>query len=398
MSEKINNIEEFDLMMKSILDGAQEEVPERIWEGVSASLDKAVGRKAVVLWWRRTAAGIAAAAAVALGVFFAYNTEDELVPATDDGDLVAVVEPVEVQISDVEGTEVPVLMAMAEKRVVEMAKDDDDAIVEDEVKVDDEIMDESEIEVENEDEVVVKREKAVEKKEAAEYFPTDWGEDEDVKKADVSFVVSGLTGTNNAVKQNRAGMMMRPSVTPAPEKTGIEETSTKSSYGVPLSFGLGVRIGLSPRWSVGTGVNYTFLTRQFFGKYTKVSAAGDIESALSDDIRNQQHYIGIPVNAFYNIINNDKINFYAYAGGTVEKCVSDSYRLMNRSINHSEKVKGVQLSANAGIGVEFMLGKTLGLYIDPSVRYYFKNGNQPKSIRTVQPLMLGFELGLRARL
>ena len=57
----------------------------------------------------------------------------------------------------------------------------------------------------------------------------------------------------------------------------------------------------------------------------------------------------------------------------------------------------MQLSANVGVGVEFMLGRHLGLYIDPSLRYYF-NCDQPKSIRTVQPLMLGFELGLRARL
>ena len=57
----------------------------------------------------------------------------------------------------------------------------------------------------------------------------------------------------------------------------------------------------------------------------------------------------------------------------------------------------MQLSANAGIGVEFMLGRYVGLYLDPSLRYYFKSG-QPKSIRTAQPLMLGFELGLRFNL
>ena len=37
------------------------------------------------------------------------------------------------------------------------------------------------------------------------------------------------------------------------------------------------------------------------------------------------------------------------------------------------------------------------MYIDPSLRYYF-NCNQPKSIRTVQPLTLGFEMGLRVKL
>ena len=59
--------------------------------------------------------------------------------------------------------------------------------------------------------------------------------------------------------------------------------------------------------------------------------------------------------------------------------------------------KRVQLSANLGIGVEFLLGDYLGLYVDPSLRYYFDNG-QPASIRTAQPLMLGFEMGLRVKL
>ena len=66
-------------------------------------------------------------------------------------------------------------------------------------------------------------------------------------------------------------------------------------------------------------------------------------------------------------------------------------------INHREAVKGVQLSANAGIGVEFLLGKHVGIYLDPSLRYYF-SCRQPQSIRTAQPLMLGFEAGVRFNL
>jgi hypothetical protein len=107
--------------------------------------------------------------------------------------------------------------------------------------------------------------------------------------------------------------------------------------------------------------------------------------------------VGIPVNAYCNILNNKHVNLYAYAGGTVEKCLSDKYDVMSTNIVHTEKPEGVQLSANAGIGVEFMLGKHIGLYVDPSLRYYFDNG-QPKSIRTTQPLMLGLEMGFRVRL
>ena len=77
--------------------------------------------------------------------------------------------------------------------------------------------------------------------------------------------------------------------------------------------------------------------------------------------------------------------------------MADKYQVLNTDIMHAEKVKGIQLSSNLGLGVEFMLGKHLGLYIDPSLRYYFNCG-QPKSIRTAQPLTAGFEMGFRARL
>ena len=95
MSERKDNINEFDLMMKSILDEGREEVPAHIWEGVSDGLDKAARRKAVALWWRRAAAGVAAAAAVAFAVVFSHDEPDTLVPDAVDKDMIATVRPVE---------------------------------------------------------------------------------------------------------------------------------------------------------------------------------------------------------------------------------------------------------------------------------------------------------------
>jgi hypothetical protein len=242
-------------------------------------------------------------------------------------------------------------------------------------------------------------EKAAEKAEpAAERFPDIWpDEDKPGKKAKTAIVLSGITGTNSAQNSNRVNPMKRPGITSAPKKTGIKETSTNTTYGIPVSVGAGVKIDFAPRWSVGVGLNYSLLSRKFYGTYTRVGENGNILKDVSSDIRATQHYIGIPVNAYYNIVENKFVNFYAYAGGTVEKCVSDEYRVLTKDILHKERVKGVQASANIGIGAEFMLGNHLGIYIDPSARYYF-NCNQPKSIRTAQPLMLGFEMGLRVRL
>ena len=394
------NINEFDQMMKSILDEGREEVPASVWEGVSAGLDKAEKHKTVVLWWRRAAVGTAVAAAVVAGVIFNHTPQQELVPQAGDSGMIAVIEPAEEIVTEETEIVIPDMIAEAEPVVKPVRnaviKTADEAI---EVVTDVAPTDEIPADVVPADKAPADEAPADEKKVETkkEYFPEDWGEETPERKADVSLVLSGLASTNDAQSQNRMGPMKAPSVNPAPKKTGTTETSTKATYGIPVSFGAGVKIDFNERWSLGVGANYTLLARKFYGKYTKVTEAGGIENSISSDIRNTQHFVGIPVNAYYNIISKDRINLYAYAGGTVEKCVSDNYNVLGTSTYHKEKAEGVQLSADAGIGVEFMLGKHMGLYIDPSLRYYFDCG-QPKSIRTVQPLMFGFEMGFRFRL
>lgn len=397
------NINEFDQMMKSILDEGREEVPASVWEGVSAGLDKAARNKTVVLWWRRAAAGAAVAAAVAVGVIFDHTPQQTLVPEAGDSGMIAVVEPVEEIVAEKTEAVIPDMIAEAkpvvksvENTVIKTADEAMEAVADVAPVEEPEVINDN-----NTEEVIEKadteKKEQIKEGQTAEYFPEDWGEETPDKKAGVSLVLSGLASTNDAQSQNRMGPMKAPSVNPAPKKTGITETSTKSTYGIPVSFGAGVKIDFTERWSLGAGANYTLLARKFYGKYTKVNEAGGIENSISSDIRNTQHFVGIPVNAYYNIINKDRINLYAYAGGTVEKCVSDNYNVLGTAIYHKEKAQGVQLSADAGIGVEFMLGKHMGLYLDPSLRYYFDCG-QPKSIRTVQPFMFGFEMGFRFRL
>ena len=407
MFEENDKTNEFDQMMKSILDEGQEEVPARVWDAVSEGLDNAVRRKTVVLWFRRAAVGLAAAAAIVIGVVFNINPETGLVPIAGDSGLIAVVEPED---AGIENTDAPenIEISIAEvKPVKKQIRPVKAAVVPSEEIIPQtasEAMKISDAEPHTPAENI-ESEPVAEKIEIQSpkpqtpvtYFPEDWGEEETAVKRDISYVVSGLASTNSTQSKNRIGLMKAPTVTSAPEQTGITETSTSSTYGLPVSFGAGVKVGLSKKWSIGVGANYTILTRQFYGKYVKVDDNGNIQKSTSSDIRNTQHYVGIPVNAYYDIVDKDRVNLYAYAGGTVEKCVADNYNVLSTFIRHTEKVPGIQLSANAGIGVEFMLGKHLGLYLDPSVRYYF-DCNQPKSIRTVQPLMLGFEMGLRARL
>lgn len=388
---------ESDDLMRSILSQGEEDVPAHVWEGISSELDRIGGisrRKAVMLWFRRGAVAAAAAAAVAVGVFTDWNVNGDIVPATSDKGLIAVAESPEINA----GYDLSSPAAISERKLPSYL-----AYVPEE-------------EAETVETVAVPAEpaEAPQKQEpakepqgtvsagnepAAETWPEIWEDDETEKirkRRRTALTLSGIAGTNS-VQSSGLGPMRRPSMSTSRPKTGVEQKSSESTYGLPVSLGAGVKIGLSDRWSLGVGANYTILTRKFFGTYTKVNQEGTIEESVSTDIRNAQQYVGIPVNAFYSIVDNEYMNFYTYAGVTVERCLSDKYDILNTEYIYKGTVKGVQTSANIGLGVEFMLGRHLGLYMDPSLHYYFDCG-QPKSIRTAQPLMLGIEMGLRVNL
>lgn len=410
-----NKYKDFDLMMRSVLENAEEEVPAGIWDSVSEGLDKAAGKKTVVLMWRRAAVGFGVAAALALGLVLNHEgSSDIITPALSGSEMIAVVEkPASVVQENGFGEDVMLAYvdskdtAVQEEAVVQRLENthqSEEVYHQEKMHMPAEIHDETAEAAESAEAVEEEQQPSQNNltyQYKEEYKPSDWEEPQEKKergKVRTSLVLSGVAGTNGTRSNAQTGLLRQPTISKAPPRTGVKETSTKSIYGVPISFGAGVKIGFTDRWSVGTGLEYTLLVRDFYGSYTEVDSNGStVVSPVSDNVRNTQHYVGIPVNVFYNIVDSRYINFYAYAGGAVEKCLKDHYRLLEAQITHVEKAKGVQLSANLGIGVEFLLGNYLGLYIDPKLRYYFDNG-QPKSIRTAQPLMFGFEMGLRVRL
>ena len=387
---------EQDLMFRSILESGQEEVPGRVWDGVASELAR---REKAVLWWRRTAVGVAAAAAVMVGVLLHQPSEEMELPS---GDAIAVAVPVEdvvekVAIAYVPKVEKPATDSPANTLPAEAA------VTEETVAPDKSALQTEQTADGGKSTDVGKTagqsgiaDNGVKKTEAFTPFPQEWEKEEAVRKyrAKASLTLSANTGANTVGKSAPSGRLNRPMSPNARLKTGVTETGN-NSFGLPVSLGVGARFDIAPKWSVGVGVNWSMLTRNFDGVFMMVEDGETLEYTESQ-IRNTQHYIGIPVNVYYNILSNKHINFYTYAGGAVEKGLTNRFDILSSKSVYKEEIQGVQWSANLGLGVEFMFGKHLGLYLDPSVRYYF-NCQQPKSIRTGQPFMLGLELGLRTR-
>lgn len=169
------------------------------------------------------------------------------------------------------------------------------------------------------------------------------------------------------------------------------------SHNFPITAGLGLRFSFG-RFGIGTGVNYTFMK----SSYEALVYDNDYYPAKTYQASVDQsvHYLGIPLTFLCDIIANDKLSFYALAGGMVEKGFGLKYRLMTPDGNITYKslsVNGLQWSANLGLGFEYKFVKFMGLYVDPKLTYYFYS-DQPYSIRLEQPLQLSLNLGFRFHL
>lgn len=145
----------------------------------------------------------------------------------------------------------------------------------------------------------------------------------------------------------------------------------------PLSFGLSVRKELRSRFSVETGVTYTYL-------------ASDIQWKGEKEQDTQKlHYIGIPLRANWHFVENQKVQLYLSAGGSIEKCVSAKIGSEHTSIHP------LQLSVMGAVGAQYNLSNHAGIYIEPGLSYYFDDGSDVQTIRKENPCNFTLQAGIR---
>ncbi len=161
---------------------------------------------------------------------------------------------------------------------------------------------------------------------------------------------------------------------------------------LPVRAGISVVYNLNDRFGIESGLSYTNLTSDI-----KEGSGSHYYSAVQ-----RLHYIGLPLNVKYRIWSWKSLDFYASGGGLVEKCVAatldcDYFIDNHKNGGNDESIsdRPWQFSVNASAGVQCNIVKSVGIYVEPGISYYFDDGSQLRTIYKDKPLNFNLNLGVR---
>ncbi len=396
------SVNKFDEAIRKKLEGFEAEPAEDVWVGIESALNRKA-RWGVI----RRVAGITAAAAACLvaGLLVFNNGGETAVPSIPDGTVAVVPETAAPEIPVVESAEEPVQVP-AKKPVKRAPKAASVPSVEEQVSSLADAYASNDVPIE--DEVTVSEPETPETRVATPVVKEDTGAPvtasvdwnaimaEDDEKSASLFGTPILAISSNITSNSSSGGFspdFGPGRSPSREGSkaaaGLPVPIDEPSYYMPLSFGVQLKLPVSRTLSFGIGADYTYIVTRF---------SSLVNGVKFDNTFSQLHYVGIPVGVYANLLQRHNSYVYFSLGGSVEKCVGARY-VYGSNVTKSQ-VPGLQFSAMAGIGVEYWFVPSVGIYLDPSLVYYFANAAnpQPLSIRTAEPLQIRFEAGLRFRL
>ena len=161
----------------------------------------------------------------------------------------------------------------------------------------------------------------------------------------------------------------------------------------PIKVGLSVKYNIDNRWSISSGLTYSYLRSSFDYSEGKMSGSGV----------QKLHYVGLPLAASYNVVSAQRLKVYLTAGGEMQKLVSgkatmDGVNIPEEDKKHDIKEGGMQWSLNAAIGAEYNFVDNFGIYIEPGVSHYIDNHSSVENFYKYKPTNFSLNVGLRLSL
>ena len=163
----------------------------------------------------------------------------------------------------------------------------------------------------------------------------------------------------------------------------------KFTHKTPISVGLTIEKHLGKHWGIESGIVYTLLRSDYKTQ------------SLSQEGKQELHYIGIPLQAIYRFARAGNFSFYAAAGPKIDFNVSgrrtETARNGIASSNGTEDIrdKKPQWSLQLRAGAAYAFIPQLELYAEPSMAYYINNKSDIPDLWKDKPLNFIFQVGLR---
>jgi hypothetical protein len=154
---------------------------------------------------------------------------------------------------------------------------------------------------------------------------------------------------------------------------------------LPLRFGLSVHYQLNGRLSLLSGISYTYL-------YSECS----IPLYNNMSYHQKLHYLGIPIGIVWQLWSSGHFRLYLSGSTMLEKCINASFD--DKSSDGVDIEKPWQWSINAAAGAEYSFTPQLGVYLEPSLGYYFDDGSSLEHYYKEHPLAPSISFGLRFNL
>lgn len=417
--------------LKQKMAGYEERPSDELWAALSEKAGLQESRRKVIPVWFW---GLSAAAALMAGIFVVTKVNDKSVNAlggiTAD---VAVSEPVDAEVSELVEAEMPesVERTLAEDLAEVKARKAKSALIAEAVPVESSVSAvvedvtsvnteeyAAEVPSENHDarEAATVESDTVEQSEPAmswdEYLKETPSEKARARRSggfSTGIVAGGAVGGNTSGSKPTAMVMGANPLAAGVTKTDWLDKDSKASaivynqpevqeeysHKIPVKVGLTARYNITGRLGVETGLTYSILSSS-----VKI---GNSETGKNWSTGSQTlHYLGIPLNISFNILNSRYVNIYLTGGGMMEKSISGSIKTdeyvdgkFDRTLTTNISPKGLQWSVNAAAGIQANILPQLGFFVEPGVGHHFKNGSRVRSIYTDKPTDFSLGFGLR---
>lgn len=168
----------------------------------------------------------------------------------------------------------------------------------------------------------------------------------------------------------------------------IPELLSEINHSLPITAGISVQKKITSRFGIETGLNYTYMRSRI--RYYTVNKTQTVKAS----------FIGIPLKADYIFYKHSRLSLYGTVGACVDFPAGTSVRTHHEPSRFPDialppvKYKP-EISLQAGLGLHYSITPAVGLYMEPSFRYYFENHAPTPTYWQEHRKLLTLPIGIR---